>query len=96
MVLGQAASRKMMPAMLLPTKLNGSPSSPPLSSLGTVSLELPPLLDVSRLAARAAGNDVAYSRGISPIAIETPLVHFPTISWTGKEKLPSCHNRGSS
>jgi hypothetical protein len=41
--------------MLLPTKLNGSPSSPPLSSLATVSLELPPLLDVSQSAATKSG-----------------------------------------
>jgi hypothetical protein len=96
MVWGRRHLENDMPAMLLLTKLNGSPSSPPLSSIGTVSLELPPLLDVSQLAARAVGNDVAYSRGISPTAVETRRVLFPTMSWTGKEKLPSCHNMGSS
>ena len=69
---------KIGPTVSCRTKLNGFPSSPPVSPLGPVSSELPLLLDVSQLAARVAGSDVAYSRDISPIAVETPLVFFKT------------------
>ena len=67
-----------------------------VNRLGAVSYELGPTQEVSWWAEKAAGSDVACSRGISTIAVETPRVVFPTKSWTGKEKLSSYHNMGSS